>query len=1157
MAKLNITTKVAIQEIRKLMIEVDNLRQKVSTSGKANADSFNMITNSLRELKNNAHITASVINNMTSAIAKQQVEIEKLNSALAKKTATTKRLNDEYAQLNKSIKEAERNVRNLTIKHGENSTQVASARAEYDKLKETLQNVNSTTKAVKQSTQESLDAYAQLKKELKDATTNARNLAVEFGVNSKEAKSASDRVKELQKRLDEVNKSLKETKAGAGKTSSAFAMVGSGALALAGAFGLIASIQLFADITKQTFALVKQFDSINFALEKITGNMFDTAVSQRFLLDITDRFGAELVTTANRWIKFMAAAQHSGVTLKDTEDIFRSMTKAAGVLGLKTDELSGIYLALEQMFSKGKVTTEELRRQLGERLPGAMGIMAASMGVTIVELDKMLKKGQVLSADVLPGFGKAVEIAFGVETLEKVDTLTAANIRLGNSWQRFILLISDNTGVLKRAMSWLADTVNKISFSMASDKEKVNILTINEKLIFEQKFLDKTRIIHDKTIEEAKRFASIEVRIHKNKLSLKNAVDDGDIASQKKYKLIQDKLMKEKVDYGMEVFDLQQNIARKQLKLENEKLKSLEHAFGLMSISDKKGLVRNAEGMIVTKLENSMAELSKQIAIVEVYRKYAEEKPDPLIPENTEEGDGSGGRRRKLNTVDTTAIDLAIAKLKYLKSIEDEITENQNLSEAARLIALRKSIEMEMEILKLEKDKKLLLAGETEMQIAQLKGYIAEETNDKTKKTLEEQLKHLEIENERTANELLIIEADYQTAYHQLLRAGGDKSLALLRKIIDERKALKQEELEEVDMIYNTLQTEELLKLYKQGLIDLEDFETKKDEIIHRHAIARLDELIRIAKLDPALKKPETKDGMLALEALKKLELSKAEIVKTNGDKILRTKQEQFAEDIEMAQEFAGELVGILNSIHEARIQAIEREKDNVKESYELEKLLADDNKVQNDIRERQHQAELKVLDDKIRKEKVKQAKLNKVASLVDIAMNTAVAYTAALKLGPILGIPAATLMLVLGGLQAAAVIAQPIPKFKDGGSMGRDGLAIVGDGGQREVVQTSKGTYLTGDKPQLIGLQKGDKVYKNIADYQSKTMSDLQRASVLTSLESDRKGLQGADILKSFNRNFDNLENKIIGAMQKATIKNTNNIKIDLEHLLYRTKTL
>ena len=103
---------------------------------------------------------------------------------------------------------------------------------------------------------------------------------------------------------------------------------------------------------------------------------------------LTESFGVSLVATTERWIKFKEAAQLSGLTLLQTEDIFRSMTKTSAVLGLNTDELKGIYLALEQMMSKGKVTTEELRRQLGERLPGAMGIMAKAVGVTIPNLIK-------------------------------------------------------------------------------------------------------------------------------------------------------------------------------------------------------------------------------------------------------------------------------------------------------------------------------------------------------------------------------------------------------------------------------------------------------------------------------------------------------------------------------------------------------------------------------------------------------------------------------------------------------------------------------------------------------------------------------------------------------------------------------------------------
>ena len=43
-------------------------------------------------------------------------------------------------------------------------------------------------------------------------------------------------------------------------------------------------------------------------------------------------------------------------------------------------------LALAQMASKGTVQAEELRGQLGERLPGAFKIAAAAMGVTQAEL---------------------------------------------------------------------------------------------------------------------------------------------------------------------------------------------------------------------------------------------------------------------------------------------------------------------------------------------------------------------------------------------------------------------------------------------------------------------------------------------------------------------------------------------------------------------------------------------------------------------------------------------------------------------------------------------------------------------------------------------------------------------------------------------------
>ena len=179
--------------------------------------------------------------------------------------------------------------------------------------------------------------------------------------------------------------------------------------------------------------------NVNNTIQYDTASMTNTILAAS---SMTTRMKGLYATGADTSVAYASA----GFTAAETQRIFGTMTKAAGVLGLKTDELTGIYLALEQMISKGKITTEELRRQLGERLPGAMDIMAKSMGVTTSELDKMMKKGEVLTKDVLPAFARQVEIAYGIESVTKVETLTAATTNLGNAWTELIAKLEGSEG---------------------------------------------------------------------------------------------------------------------------------------------------------------------------------------------------------------------------------------------------------------------------------------------------------------------------------------------------------------------------------------------------------------------------------------------------------------------------------------------------------------------------------------------------------------------------------------------------------------------------------------------------------------------------------------------------------------------------------------
>lgn len=84
----------------------------------------------------------------------------------------------------------------------------------------------------------------------------------------------------------------------------------------------------------------------------------------------TDRVGLKFFETAEAAKSFFAAGQGTPI-VSGLNDIFRAVTNAGGALQLSTEQVNGTFIALGQMLSKGKVQAEELRGQLGERLPGA------------------------------------------------------------------------------------------------------------------------------------------------------------------------------------------------------------------------------------------------------------------------------------------------------------------------------------------------------------------------------------------------------------------------------------------------------------------------------------------------------------------------------------------------------------------------------------------------------------------------------------------------------------------------------------------------------------------------------------------------------------------------------------------------------------------
>ncbi len=94
--------------------------------------------------------------------------------------------------------------------------------------------------------------------------------------------------------------------------------------------------------------------------------------------------------------RLSAAVIGAGGSVADAEVVFKNVTSAIKATGGGADDVQSAITAMVQVFSKGKVSAEELSGQLGERLPGAVTKFAeANFDGDMIALQKALKDGTV------------------------------------------------------------------------------------------------------------------------------------------------------------------------------------------------------------------------------------------------------------------------------------------------------------------------------------------------------------------------------------------------------------------------------------------------------------------------------------------------------------------------------------------------------------------------------------------------------------------------------------------------------------------------------------------------------------------------------------------------------------------------------------------
>lgn len=227
-----------------------------------------------------------------------------------------------------------------------------------------------------------------------------------------------------------------------------------------GYFSLNAAIQAVG----ASFDRALKLDAINSALGAILGSTEAAATQFQQLSQFADQYGLNLLAVSEAYKTFAGAAVSANVPLEQTNYIFESVAKAAATLKLSNDDLKGALMALGQMISKGTVQAEELRGQLGERLPGAFNLAAKAMGVTTAELGKMLENGEVMAGDLLPKLALELNKTFGDKLPPKVESLQASVNRLDNSFTNAV-----NNGKIGEFFKIFVDGANNALKIIESD----------------------------------------------------------------------------------------------------------------------------------------------------------------------------------------------------------------------------------------------------------------------------------------------------------------------------------------------------------------------------------------------------------------------------------------------------------------------------------------------------------------------------------------------------------------------------------------------------------------------------------------------------------------------------------------------------------------
>ena len=483
-------------------------------------------------------------------------------------------------------------------------------------------------------------------------------------------------------------------------------------------------------------------------------------------------------------------------------------------------------------------------------------------------------------------------------------------------------------------------------------------------------------------------------------------------------------------------------------------------------ITDSLERQRRAENL---SYQRKLADLEKQLATELAKRK----KNARLIEALQNQIEGlNAEHQQKLNDIEQSHLTRTYKAQQDL--IESRLAIVEKGSERERQLRhdlLTNQYQQELLDIQAAEDKHTLTAEEAE----EMRLNLAEEYADKREQLEEELASNLaEITMKKYADQ----QANDDNAYVEQLNA-------LKNKYVDEMRLAEGNAAEQAAI---------------KARFDEEQAKLSEDYAVQtaRNSVAMLEEVVNTENLSAEERRKyeaELAKAKGALEtAMADQAMAAIDLVVDKDNKAKDKRIRNIQQWLQVASDSLNAINDLVGTIYDAKIEKVEAEQEANQEAADAEqeriselvekKVITEE---EGEARKRAAEAKSAKKTEELEKKKAKlkqqQAIWDKANSAAQCAISTALGIMQLwVNPGFPAAIPMAAVVGALGALQLATILATPLPKYAKGTKSHKGGPAVVGDGGEPELVTFGGKSWITPDTPTIVDLPAGAAVIPHIS---------------------------------------------------------------------------